>query len=635
MSAEVDLKALRTPFPAEFVGKLPRVTCRACSDNRCSDHKKVKCEGCGNWISERHIHLDYVGHADVTSRLLEVDPEWEWEPNEREIDKDVLAAALATGDAQVISQVMRSFPPRFDADKNGNPVGLWIRLTVGGVTRLGYGSCPSNQNDAVKVLIGDCLLRGTPIQTARGTVRIEDVHVGDFVPTREGWRRVTDHWLSHPQAPTKAVLLANGRVIVGTPHHRVPTANRGLQRIEALRNGDMLYAWQATARTQAQTRSSGTDAATGVSPTIQTGIVASTSWRLPHRATTSTSTSMRQRAGRSPKAGTSITATLTRLITNPKTSLPSRRRITPSGTASIWSPANGTATSAASLTRQSADGAAGVLLLARNAGDAETGLPTFAPARELSRTPASARSAEPTSPPSDPGRVSAPVAVVAVLDAGPGEVWNLSVDGVHEYVANGVVVQNSLRNAAMRFGVALDLWAKGDRADPTAENATASAGQAARGHAASAPQRQNGNGQRGQVSRPAQQAQAKPTEDIDPDAQAFADEASACLSLAELEAITRGAREAGKLTKFVRNPASGGTGKLAIYLDWKRKQLKEADDALAELNAAAAEAGVSATDLDAHVRLVTRNEADLESATAAQLRQAVQALREMKKAAAA
>lgn len=69
---------------------------------------------------------------------------------------------------------------------------------------------------------------------------------------------------------------------------------------------------------------------------------------------------------------------------------------------------------------------------------------------------------------------------MAVLDAGVGEVWNLSVANVHEYVANGLVVSNSLRNAAMRFGVALDLWAKGDRANPSVENAVADGGNATR-----------------------------------------------------------------------------------------------------------------------------------------------------------
>lgn len=128
---------LREKFPPELVGKLPRVTCPDCADRRktCTEHKKSKCGVCGAYVSERHIHIDYVGHADVTSRLIEADPDWNWEP--RAEDEHGL--------------------PLFDTDDRGNPVGLWIKLTVGGVTRLGYGSVPSNQSDAVKVLIGDAL----------------------------------------------------------------------------------------------------------------------------------------------------------------------------------------------------------------------------------------------------------------------------------------------------------------------------------------------------------------------------------------------------------------------------------------------------------------------------------------------
>lgn len=126
---------LREPFKPAEVGKLPRVTCGKCSRGQCDEHSKARCEECKAWISPRHIHIDYVGHADVTSRLLQADPDWNWEPKAE--DEHGL--------------------PVFDTDDRGCPVGFWIRLTVGGVTRLGYGSCPSNQYDAVKVLIGDAL----------------------------------------------------------------------------------------------------------------------------------------------------------------------------------------------------------------------------------------------------------------------------------------------------------------------------------------------------------------------------------------------------------------------------------------------------------------------------------------------
>lgn len=129
------LAKLAEPFPSEMVGKLPRITCPACSKKQCTEHQRERCDECGSYISVRHIHLDYVGHADVTARLLEVDPAWQWEP-------------LAADEHGL---------PILDTDDRGNPVGMWIKLTVLGVSRLGYGSCPSNQTDAVKVLIGDAL----------------------------------------------------------------------------------------------------------------------------------------------------------------------------------------------------------------------------------------------------------------------------------------------------------------------------------------------------------------------------------------------------------------------------------------------------------------------------------------------
>jgi len=47
--------------------------------------------------------------------------------------------------------------PLFGRDPQGRPVGLWIKLTVLGVTRLGYGSVDGPKADAVKELIGDAI----------------------------------------------------------------------------------------------------------------------------------------------------------------------------------------------------------------------------------------------------------------------------------------------------------------------------------------------------------------------------------------------------------------------------------------------------------------------------------------------
>lgn len=128
---------LREPFRPDQIGKLPRVTCKACSDSRarhCENHQRKKCNDCNNYISTQHIHLDYAGHAAVTDRLLTVDPSWTWEP----------VAFGADGLPQM--------------DRHG---GLWIKLTVAGVTRMGYGDADGKQGpDGVKGAISDALRNG-------------------------------------------------------------------------------------------------------------------------------------------------------------------------------------------------------------------------------------------------------------------------------------------------------------------------------------------------------------------------------------------------------------------------------------------------------------------------------------------
>lgn len=126
--------ALRAPFPPEHVGRLPRIWCKACRDSSrkvCAEHTKARCRDCGNNITTAHLHLDYVGHAEATDRLLQVDPAWTWEP-----------VAFGPDGLPVV-------------DRHG---GLWIRLTIAGVTRLGYGHAEGKPGpDAVKEAIGDAI----------------------------------------------------------------------------------------------------------------------------------------------------------------------------------------------------------------------------------------------------------------------------------------------------------------------------------------------------------------------------------------------------------------------------------------------------------------------------------------------
>lgn len=161
------LVILRRPFEDAQVGKLPRVTCRKCSKSEkkvCEDHRKEECRICGNYMTKQHIHLDYVGHAEVTDRLLEADPHWDWRPVAVDIDPSLLAALSAAGpiSQELLDALIAISPPRFTRNGSGDPVGLWIYLTVRDaagepVTRRGYGSIESGKFDAEKQLIGDAL----------------------------------------------------------------------------------------------------------------------------------------------------------------------------------------------------------------------------------------------------------------------------------------------------------------------------------------------------------------------------------------------------------------------------------------------------------------------------------------------
>ena len=109
--------ALRKPFPRESIGILPKPYK--------ADSLKGQCSVCNGYHGLPAVHLDYVGHAAVTDRLLTVDPAWTWEP-----------MALTSEGLPAL-------------DRAGN---LWIRLTVCGVTHVGVGDGMST-----KELVGDAI----------------------------------------------------------------------------------------------------------------------------------------------------------------------------------------------------------------------------------------------------------------------------------------------------------------------------------------------------------------------------------------------------------------------------------------------------------------------------------------------
>jgi hypothetical protein len=127
--APVDpLALLREPFPAHQISKLPKPLAKR---EEMDKLPKAKCAECGGYhATSKILHLDYVGHAAATDRLLDADPRWSWAP--------------------VADPVSKGLPMA--------PGGMWIELTVHGVTRLGFGDAGGKTGgDAVKEVIGDAI----------------------------------------------------------------------------------------------------------------------------------------------------------------------------------------------------------------------------------------------------------------------------------------------------------------------------------------------------------------------------------------------------------------------------------------------------------------------------------------------
>jgi TP901 family phage tail tape measure protein len=89
----------------------------------------------------------------------------------------------------------------------------------------------------------DCIAAGTPITTRRGDVAIEDVTTDDMVLTRRGYRRVLRAWLVRKNAETVG-LEVNGRLLRGTADHRVWTEQRGWVPLDAVTSYDTLVSCQ-------------------------------------------------------------------------------------------------------------------------------------------------------------------------------------------------------------------------------------------------------------------------------------------------------------------------------------------------------------------------------------------------------
>lgn len=216
----VRLAHLTAPFPHEQLEALPKQLRRDDNDKaRCEPGSYASADGrvCGGWHA-RSVHLDYVGHAGVTMRLLEVDPLWSY---------------------------------RFlDADDAGRPTidlnGTWIALTVLGMTRLGFGDAQGKSGpNATKEVIGDAL-RNAALRFGVATYlwsKSEESQIlkaGGEVPTSEGpgpepERPRTPRARAAAKPPADAMPITTALAYRADVLRIADTTERGAHRDAALR----------------------------------------------------------------------------------------------------------------------------------------------------------------------------------------------------------------------------------------------------------------------------------------------------------------------------------------------------------------------------------------------------------------
>jgi hypothetical protein len=128
-------KALAEPFQKDEIELLPRYVgpTKEVNGRKVPANPKQDCKECGGYHPQPSIHLSYVGHAGITIRLNEVDPDWTWEP--------------------------------MGYDQQGRPAmspeGLWIWLTVLGKRIPAFGDAQGKTGpNAIKEIIGDAIRNG-------------------------------------------------------------------------------------------------------------------------------------------------------------------------------------------------------------------------------------------------------------------------------------------------------------------------------------------------------------------------------------------------------------------------------------------------------------------------------------------
>ncbi|HKB37762.1 MAG TPA: hypothetical protein VKD72_15050, partial [Gemmataceae bacterium] len=290
-------------------------------------------------------------------------------------------------------------------------------------------SAPPGQHD------DRCLAVGTMVETVSGSKAIETIVPGEWVLTRQGYRRVLRAGMSHPREPIWEVTLANGSVLRGTADHPVWICGRGFTTIDAIALTDIMLSCESKLL-NSTALSSGAIPIPGGETIGYTSLPTSRIGSLPFGCTARFG---KRLTGQSLKGISFTTGTATRSTTRLRTLSASLAQGTPRNTSSaaitlipgtekFWTPSDPllwSGTEARKVRPGTANTASG-------------------PGPGASPLPGSVSNAAPHLRRCGTGHVFARVPVSSVRPTGAsGAVFNLTVEGAPEFFAAGVLVHNS------------------------------------------------------------------------------------------------------------------------------------------------------------------------------------------------
>jgi hypothetical protein len=261
-------------------------------------------------------------------------------------------------------------------------------------------------------IFDECLTAGTMIETAIGPVPIEEIRPGDRVWTRQGLRPVVKARMTNPRAAVHQVTFRDGRTLTGTANHPVFVCGKGFVPLSKLHPADVVETWN----------SSNGAGGVGISPRMDTTRTA--------KASSFIARSIGRRMAPLPIMCRSITTMATNAISRSLTFVRSRlRSIVTSMVSECFASSlpSGTAVASAPCGPPVNPGSGSASFAGRRSG----------------RPVCARNTATGIVEPQPCGAATIPISVCTVRAlAEPVPVYNLEVDGVPEYFANGVLVHN-------------------------------------------------------------------------------------------------------------------------------------------------------------------------------------------------